>query len=122
VGLKNLTVNEAFFQGHFPEVPVMPGVLQIEAMAQVGGILLADAAGEGMKDKVAVLASIDKVKLRRAVVPGDQLIIEARLGRIRGTFGEAQATATVDGKLVAEAQIRFAIVPRANLTAAAGGA
>ncbi|HOX08349.1 MAG TPA: 3-hydroxyacyl-ACP dehydratase FabZ [Planctomycetota bacterium] len=123
VGLKNLTANEHFFQGHFPDVPVMPGVLQIEAMAQVGGILLSSLSGADMKDKVAVLASIDKVKLRRAVVPGDQLVMETRLVRMRGTsFGEVEATATVDGKLAAEAQIRFAIVPRSSLMAPAGGA
>jgi len=122
VGLKNLTANEPFFQGHFPEVPVMPGVLQIEAMAQLGGVLLAAAAGPSMKDRVAVLVCVDKAKLRRAVVPGDQLIMEARMVRLRGTFGEVQVSASVDGKLVAEAQIRFAIVPRASLTAAPGGA
>ena len=122
VGLKNLSVNEHFFQGHFPEVPVMPGVLQIEAMAQVGGILMASVAGTDMKDKVAVLASIDKVKLRRAVVPGDQLVMETKLVRMRGSsFGEVEARATVDGKLAAEAQIRFAIVPRASLMASGGG-
>jgi 3-hydroxyacyl-[acyl-carrier-protein] dehydratase len=101
----------------------MPGVLQIEAMAQVGGILLSSLADVDMKDKVAVLVSIDKVKLRRAVVPGDQLIMETKLVRMRGTsFGEVEATATVDGKRAAEAQIRFAIVPRASLMAAGGGA
>jgi 3-hydroxyacyl-[acyl-carrier-protein] dehydratase len=121
VGYKNLTANEPFFQGHFPEVPVMPGVLQIEAMAQVGGILMASVAGPDMKDKVAVLASVDKVKLRRAVVPGDQLIMETKLVRMRGSsFGEVEATATVDGKLAAEAQIRFAIVPRSSLMAGGG--
>jgi UDP-3-O-[3-hydroxymyristoyl] N-acetylglucosamine deacetylase/3-hydroxyacyl-[acyl-carrier-protein] dehydratase len=122
VGLKNLTANEHFFQGHFPDVPVMPGVLQIEAMAQVGGILLSSLPGTSMKDRVAVLASIDKVKLRRAVVPGDQLVMEVKLVRMRGTsFGEVEATATVEGKLVAEAQIRFAIVPRTSLMASASG-
>ena len=89
---------------------------------QVGGILMASVAGTDMKDKVAVLASIDKVKLRRAVVPGDQLVMETKLVRMRGSsFGEVEARATVDGKLAAEAQIRFAIVPRASLMASGGG-
>jgi len=118
VGYKNLTANEPFFQWHFPNAPVMPGVLQIEAMAQVGGILIASSGGEAMRDKVAVLVSADKIKWRRAVVPGDQLVIETRLVRMRGSFGEAESTATVDGKLVAEGTIRFALVPRASLNPA----
>ena len=121
VGYKNLSANEPFFQGHFPEVPLMPGVLQIEAMAQLGGILIAtDPAGGSTDGKVAVLASIDKVKLRRAVVPGDQFVMEVKLVRRRGPFGEAEATASVDGQLVAEGQIRFALVPKDSLKAGAG--
>jgi UDP-3-O-[3-hydroxymyristoyl] N-acetylglucosamine deacetylase/3-hydroxyacyl-[acyl-carrier-protein] dehydratase len=115
VAIKNLTANEPFFQGHFPNLPVMPGVLQIEAMAQVGGILLHKSMEGQFQGKVAVLASIDDTKLRRAVLPGDQLVMEVKLDRLRGSFGQCSATASVDGKLVAETVIRFAIVSTQDL-------
>lgn len=120
VGLKNLTANEEFFQGHFPNVPVMPGVLQIEAMAQLGGILLEKSIGEAGRGKIAVLATIEEAKLRRAVVPGDQLVMEVILDRIRANFGQCHGKATVDGKLVAEAVIRFALVPAGELSSPHG--
>ena len=116
VGIKNCTANEEFFQGHFPDVPIMPGVLQIEAMAQVGGILVTKSLPEdAMESKIAVLATLNKIKLRRAVVPGDQLVMEANLERLRGSFGQCQGRATVDGKPVAEVSVRFALVDSSAL-------
>jgi 3-hydroxyacyl-[acyl-carrier-protein] dehydratase len=112
VGLKNLTINEPFFQGHFPQVPLMPGVLQIEAMAQLGGMLV----GEDLAGKIPVLATVNKVKFRRGVVPGDQLIMEMFLDRLRSNFGQVHGTARVDGELACEATIRFGIVPSEMLT------
>ena len=88
VGLKNVTINEAFSQGHYPGNPIMPGVLIIEALAQVGGILLSQELEH--KGKVAVLLSMDRVKFRRAVRPGDQLILEAEWVRIRSNTGHVR--------------------------------
>ncbi len=105
VGLKNVTINEEFFQGHYPGHPIMPGVLIIEAMAQLGGILL----GQDLEHtgKVAVLLSLDKVKFRRSVTPGDQLILEAQTIRVRSTLGHVRTTARVGSELAAEAEIKF---------------
>ena len=108
MGLKNVTFNEEFFQGHFPGQPVMPGVLQIEAMAQLAGILLMRSTAD--VNKLAYILSIDNAKFRKTVVPGDQLILEAELKKLRSNSGEVQARAAVDGKTVAEALIRFMIV------------
>ena len=108
VGLKNVTINEAFFQGHYPGNPIMPGVLIIEALAQVGGILLSQELEH--KGKVAVLLSMDRVKFRRAVRPGDQLILEAEAVRIRSNTGHVRGRARVGGELVAEAEIKFIMV------------
>lgn len=105
VGLKNVTVNEPFFQGHYPGDPIMPGVLIIEALAQIGGVLLSQELEH--KGKVAVLLSLDKVKFRRAVRPGDQLILEAEAIRVRSTTGHVKGRAHVAGELVAEAEIKF---------------
>jgi UDP-3-O-[3-hydroxymyristoyl] N-acetylglucosamine deacetylase/3-hydroxyacyl-[acyl-carrier-protein] dehydratase len=121
VGIKNLTFNEPFFQGHFPGVPVMPGVLQIEALAQLGGILLKKSLPPDQMDaKIAVLASMEKIKLRRAVVPGDQLVMEVTLDRLRGSFGQCTGKATVEGKTVAEVCVRFAIVDATALAKPSG--
>jgi UDP-3-O-[3-hydroxymyristoyl] N-acetylglucosamine deacetylase/3-hydroxyacyl-[acyl-carrier-protein] dehydratase len=105
VGIKNVTINEEFFQGHYPGQPIMPGVLIIEAMAQIGGILLCqDLEHTG---KVAVLLSLDKVKFRRAVGPGDQLILEAQTVRVRPNVGHVRTQAKVGAELAAEAEIKF---------------
>jgi beta-hydroxyacyl-ACP dehydratase FabZ len=105
VGIKNVTINEEFFQGHYPGQPIMPGVLIIEAMAQLGGILLSqDLEHTG---KVAVLLSLDKVKFRRAVTPGDQLILEAETVRTRATVGHVRTIARVGTEVAAQAEIKF---------------
>ncbi len=105
VGLKNVSINEAFFQGHYPGDPIMPGVLIIEALAQIGGVLLSQELEH--KGKVAVLLSLDKVKFRRAVRPGDQLILEAQAIRVGSSTGHIRGWARVAGQLVAEADIKF---------------
>lgn len=107
VGIKNVTVNEGFFNGHFPGTPVMPGVLIIEAMAQVGGVCMLDS--EAHRGKIAFFAGIDNAKFRRPVVPGDQLRIEAEIVKLRGNIGKLQTTAYVDGHIVAEAELMFAL-------------
>jgi len=108
VGIKNVTVNEPFFQGHYPRQPIMPGVLIIEALAQLGGILLSQKLEH--TGKVAVLLSLDRVKFRRPVTPGDQLVMEARAKRVKSRTGEVFCQARVQGELAAEAEIRFMLV------------
>ncbi len=108
VGIKNVTVNEPFFQGHFPGIPIMPGVLIIEAMAQLGAVVVL-----GMPEnqgKLALFAGIDKVRFRRQVVPGDQLRLEVEMTRLRGSIGKGKGRAFVDGELAAEGEIMFALV------------
>ena len=118
VGLKNVTINEQFFQGHFPGHPVMPGVLILESMAQVAGILAFSGAGsteefeKNMKDKVIYFMSVDKLKFRRPVVPGDQLRLEVVLTRHRGTIASFEGKAYVGEDLVAEAQMKAILVDR----------
>jgi beta-hydroxyacyl-ACP dehydratase FabZ len=111
VGLKNVTINEQFFQGHFPGAPVMPGVLIIESMAQVAGVLIYRDLPDKEK-KLIYFTGIENAKFRRPVMPGDQLHVEMHLLSRRNTFGKMQGRATVDGKLVAEAVVLFAIVER----------
>ena len=107
VGLKNVTMNEYFFRGHFPGRPIMPGVLIVEAMAQVGGIVLLNKPEH--HGRFAYFMAIDKVKFRKPVVPGDQLVFEVELGKVRSRTGQVIARALVDGKLVCEAELMFAL-------------
>jgi 3-hydroxyacyl-[acyl-carrier-protein] dehydratase len=111
VGLKNVTINEQFFQGHFPGAPVMPGVLIIEAMAQVGAVLIYHDLPDRDR-KLVFFTGIEHAKFRRPVVPGDQLRLEMEELNRRSNFGKMQGRATVDGKLVAEALALFAVVER----------
>jgi 3-hydroxyacyl-[acyl-carrier-protein] dehydratase len=104
--LKNVTINEPFFQGHFPGRPIMPGVLQIEALAQASIFLLEDQMPEGA---LAFLAGVDGVRFKKPVVPGDQLILESRLEFFRRNLGKVNTQALVDGVVVTEAQIMFAV-------------
>ena len=101
-GLKNITINEPFFSGHFPGFPVMPGVLILEAMAQVGGLLVAKLAPH-TRGRIMFLASIEEAKFRKPVVPGDQLHLEMKLLRLKHTIAKMSGLATVDGQVVAEA-------------------
>lgn len=107
VGIKNVSVNEPFFQGHFPQQPVMPGVLQVEALAQLGAVAL--LSKEEFKGKTAYFAGIDKVKFRQKVVPGDTLRLEVEIVKMRRNMGIGKAVATVDGKKVCEGELMFAI-------------
>jgi UDP-3-O-[3-hydroxymyristoyl] N-acetylglucosamine deacetylase/3-hydroxyacyl-[acyl-carrier-protein] dehydratase len=107
VGVKNVTVNEPYFQGHYPDQPIMPGVMIVEAMAQLGGLLLLRKLE--LTGKLPVLLSIDRVKFRRAVSPGDQLRLEAETVRLAAGRGRVQCRATVEGALVAQARLNFAV-------------
>ena len=111
VGLKNVTINEPFFRGHFPDHPIMPGVLIIEAMAQVGGLLLMDAV-EDAEDKVVYFMALDNVKWRRPVTPGDQIRFEVEMVNLRRRVCKMKGKGTVDGNLVAEAEMMARIVDR----------
>lgn len=113
VGLKNVTINEEFFQGHFPGAPVMPGVLILESMAQVGGVLIYREL-TNRDEKLIYFSGIESAKFRRPVVPGDQLVIEVETVSRRHNFGKMGGRATVDGKLAAEAIMMFAIVDRSE--------
>ena len=111
VGLKNVTMNEPFFQGHFPEHPIMPGVLILEAMAQAGGLLLMDTV-ENPQDKLVYFMSADKVKWRKPVVPGDQLQFEVQMVQSRPTVCKMKGVGRVDGEVVAEATLKASIVDK----------
>lgn len=107
VGKKCVSVNEPFFAGHFPGNPVMPGVLIIEALAQVGAVAMLSLPE--MKGKTAYFAGIDKAKFRKKVLPGDVLLLETVITKVKGPVGVGRAVATVDDKKVAEAELTFAI-------------
>ncbi len=104
VGIKNVTVNEPHFTGHFPGYPVMPGVMIIEAMAQVAGILVATVAPH-TRGRIMFLASVEDAKFRKPVIPGDQLRIEMKLLRLKTTIAKMQCVATVEGQVAAEATL-----------------
>jgi UDP-3-O-[3-hydroxymyristoyl] N-acetylglucosamine deacetylase/3-hydroxyacyl-[acyl-carrier-protein] dehydratase len=112
VGIKNVTINEPFFQGHFPGHPIMPGVLIIEAMAQVGGMLLLGSFVEERTEKVVYFMSLDNVKFRRPVLPGDQLRFELEMLQFRGKTCRMKGVALVDGQVAAEAEMMARVVDR----------
>jgi 3-hydroxyacyl-[acyl-carrier-protein] dehydratase len=113
VGIKNVTINEWFFQGHFPDTPIMPGVLILEALAQLGAaIVLSCQENEG---KIAVFAGVDKLRFRKQVVPGDQLHLEAEISKIKGSIGKGSVKALVEGKVAVEGEIMFALADRGDL-------
>ena len=112
VGIKNVTINEPFFPGHFPGHPIMPGVLILEAMAQVGGVLLLRSLGARAEKKVIYFTGIDRARFRRPVVPGDQIRFEVEILQHRRQMCRLKGTAYVDGKLVAEAEMNSVVVDR----------
>jgi beta-hydroxyacyl-ACP dehydratase FabZ len=111
VGIKNVTINEPFFMGHFPDFPVMPGVLIIESMAQVAGVLVLKSVPD-RKNKLVLLASIEQAKFRRPVRPGDQLRIEMKVTKRKTSIAKMHGQATVDGVVVAEAELMCKLADR----------
>ncbi len=120
VAIKNVTMNEPFFQGHFPDYPIMPGVLVIEAMAQAGAIIMMSEIPDREK-KLAVFTGIERAKFRRPVVPGDQLRIEVDVLAFKSRLGRMEANAFVEGKLACQAVLTCSIVPRVREAAPAAG-
>ncbi|MCM3026754.1 3-hydroxyacyl-ACP dehydratase FabZ [Bacillus safensis] len=112
VGIKNVTVNEEFFNGHFPGYPVMPGVLIVEALAQVFGVIMLGM--EENKGKIGLFAGIDGCRFKRQVKPGDQLRLEVEVTRLRGPVAKGKAVATVDGEVACEAELTFSIGPKVS--------
>ena len=110
VGVKNVTQNEPFFEGHFPDYPVMPGVLIVEALAQVGAVGV--MALEEFRGKLALFAGIDGVRFRRQVIPGDVLRMEVEISRLKGRVGRGKGSATVNGERACEAELMFAFADR----------
>jgi 3-hydroxyacyl-[acyl-carrier-protein] dehydratase len=106
-GYKNLTMNEPFFQGHFPGYPLMPGVVQIEALAQLGGIII--LSPDDFRRRSALLTGVEKARFRRPVIPGDRFDMEARVLRMRSNMGWVKATGMVDGKVTVTAELMFSV-------------
>ena len=121
VAIKNVTINEPFFQGHFPGYPIMPGVLVVEAMAQAGGVIMMHELPD-RHEKLVVFTGIERAKFRRPVTPGDQLRIEIEVLSFRSRAGKIQGRATVDGKLACEATLTCAVVSRERERRAHGNA
>jgi 3-hydroxyacyl-[acyl-carrier-protein] dehydratase len=113
VGLKNVTVNEPFFQGHFPGIPIMPGVLILEALAQAGGVLAYVSSIEGIEGSLVYFTGIDKARFRKPVTPGDQLILESKITKIRSRIVRMSGVAKVNDEKVAEADLMAAIGEKA---------
>ena len=112
VGIKNVTINEPFFQGHFPGVPIMPGVLQLEALAQLSGILLLQNPED--QGSLAYFMAIDKARFRKPVVPGDQLILVSEVLKKRRRLLKVHGRASVEGKVVCEAELLFQVLPKSE--------
>ena len=110
LGIKNVTANEQFFQGHFPDQAIMPGVLLIEAMAQLGGVMM--LALPQHRGKLALIGGVNKARFRKPVVPGDTLYLHSEVLKVRGDIGWVNVHADVDGQVVAEAEILFALKSR----------
>ncbi|MCG3088491.1 3-hydroxyacyl-ACP dehydratase FabZ [Sporosarcina cyprini] len=112
IGIKNVTINEEFFNGHFPGYPVMPGVLIVEALAQVGAVAMLSI--EENRGRIGFFAGIDNCRFKRQVTPGDTLRLEVEITRMRGMIGKGKAIATVDGEIACEADITFALGDKQN--------
>ena len=112
VAIKNVTMNEPFFQGHFPGYPVMPGVLQIEMIAQAAGLMVLSEMAEGMADFDTILMSVENAKFRKLVQPGDQLRVETKLVSQRRTMAKVAGVVTIDGEVATEASMMFMLVPK----------
>lgn len=106
VGMKNVTMNEAFFKGHFPQYPVMPGVLIVEALAQISAVIMLTKVGN--EGRLGLLAGIDHCRFKKQVKPGDQLYLEVEITRVKGTVGKGRGIAMVDGEIVCETDLVFA--------------
>jgi 3-hydroxyacyl-[acyl-carrier-protein] dehydratase len=112
VGVKNVTINEYFFQGHFPGQPIMPGVLMVEALAQIGAVALLTM--DGNEGKIPMFTGIEKLRFKRQVVPGDTLRLEMEVLQMRGPMGRGQGTVTVDGEVAVKGELLFFLAPAAE--------